>query len=125
VRELKHVIARALVLSPNGVIDDSVVHDALAMSGAAGFTTAVRLAGREEEELRRALERCDWDIYAAGQVLGVSAKTVYRRIERYGLEIPRKWQRRSRRGGAKGVPAVPAERPGPCGGFTVNSPALG
>ena len=125
VRELKHVIARALVLSPAGVIDEAVVDDALAMSGEIGLTLDVRSLDRDEEALRRALDQTEWNIYATAQLLMVTPKTVYQRIRRYGLVIPRKWQRRTRSGADSVMPLLDSDNAGGAGGFTVNSPALG
>ena len=42
--------------------------------------------GEEEESLRRALVACDGDKRAAAARLGVSYRTVLRRVQRYDLE---------------------------------------
>jgi DNA-binding NtrC family response regulator len=98
VRELKHVLTRALVLSPSGVVDEPTVREALTSSRTCRAEAWACSHDPEEQALLQALERTAWDIPQTAQLLNVTSKTVYQRIRRFGLEIPGKWRRRSVRG---------------------------
>jgi transcriptional regulator with PAS, ATPase and Fis domain len=95
VRELRQVLSRALVLAEYGVIDGHVITDAIAMSGVLPPMPAPPVCDAEVEALRQVLEEVRWDTARAAERLGVTRKTVYARIKRCGLVIPRKWHRRS------------------------------
>ena len=102
VRELENVVERAVIMEDGpqvslGSLPDAVV-DVLTADGArpaaapaaAGATpTAGEVRPLEEEEKRiilRALEATGWNIQEASHKLGISRATVYRKLERYGLD---------------------------------------
>jgi transcriptional regulator with PAS, ATPase and Fis domain len=100
VRELRLVVVRAMVLTSNRVLDSDVIIEALAMSNMRTSPVGVRATTSEAAELRAFLESCDWDTLRAAAALGVTRKTIYARIRRLGLTIPRKWHRRRIAGAA-------------------------
>ncbi|HJR63905.1 MAG TPA: sigma-54 dependent transcriptional regulator [Gemmatimonadaceae bacterium] len=91
VRELRNVIERAVLLASGGVIYASD----LPLRGAAARQAPVRpeepLASLEELERRHidaVLRRVSWHQGRAAEILGISPKTLYRKIREYGLQRP-------------------------------------
>jgi DNA-binding NtrC family response regulator len=89
VRELRHVLERAAVLCSGSIIG----HDDLALQGT-GNTSPIQTtyAGRpskspltEKEWILNALEQTHYHRTKAAQLLGVSRKTLYNKMSRYGL----------------------------------------
>ena len=86
VRELKNAIERAALLAPDRVI----VEQDLALPAASLLTST--LASRNLDEPSReavvaALESASGVISRAAQSLGLSRQALYRRMERYGLDL--------------------------------------
>ncbi|HJU64831.1 MAG TPA: sigma-54 dependent transcriptional regulator, partial [Gemmatimonadaceae bacterium] len=91
VRELRNVIERAVLLASGGVIHASD----LPLRGSAPRQTAARadepLASLEDLERRHidtVLRRVSWHQGRAADILGISPKTLYRKIREYGLQRP-------------------------------------
>jgi transcriptional regulator of acetoin/glycerol metabolism len=76
VRQLSNVLERAVILS-----------DAESL-GAPELKPLLRVGGteQEEEELRQALSRTGGDKRAAAEILGVSYRTLQRRVKEHDLE---------------------------------------
>jgi len=93
VRELKQVMERALVLGGGRTIGPEHL---LLDAGAIGSPSEVRVAARqlvseaEREELVRALAACGGNQTRAAEHLGISRRTLVRRLARHGLPRPRK-----------------------------------
>ncbi len=84
VRELSHVIERAVLIRADAQI---VATDLmLARRPEVGSPPLDRLTLDEAEEMliRHALERCDGNVQAAAEQLGLSRSALYRRMEKYG-----------------------------------------
>ncbi|MDE3141754.1 MAG: sigma 54-interacting transcriptional regulator, partial [Pseudomonadota bacterium] len=84
VRELRHVMERAALLCPAGVIDAAAL--TLGTPPAAG--DAVEQMTLEQAEawlVRRALERHADNLQAAADALGITRQALYRRMEKHGL----------------------------------------
>lgn len=47
------------------------------------------LVEAEERETRRALDEAAGNVTAAARALGISKPTIYRRMERYGIQVRR------------------------------------
>jgi len=90
VRELRNVIQRAVVLSGTGLI--SVEHlpenvlRAVASSPAAPAGSVTPIREMERDLILRALEETSQDKRRAAQLLGISLKTLYNKLAKYGIQ---------------------------------------
>jgi DNA-binding NtrC family response regulator len=90
VRELRNVIQRAVVLSGTGVIGvehlpENVLRATSPGSAAAtGSVTPIR--EMERDLILRALEETGQDKRRAAQLLGISLKTLYNKLAKYGIQ---------------------------------------
>jgi transcriptional regulator of acetoin/glycerol metabolism len=76
VRQLSNVLERALILDDNGVVDAGDLEHVLRPTAEA----------EEEERVRAALKEADGDKHNAARILGVSYRTLQRRVKQYDLE---------------------------------------
>ena len=90
VRELRNVIQRAVVLSGTGLIasehlPDNVLRGTVPATGAsAGSVTPIR--EMERDLILRALDETNQDKRKAAQLLGISLKTLYNKLAKYGIQ---------------------------------------
>jgi transcriptional regulator with PAS, ATPase and Fis domain len=90
VRELRNVIQRAVVLSGTGLIGVEHLPDTVlkavapAPAPAAGSVTPIR--EMERDMILRALEETGQDKRKAAQLLGISLKTLYNKLAKYGIQ---------------------------------------
>lgn len=96
VRQLRQTVRRAAFMTEGHVITASAIALALAQGTP---LKGVPVLARQRNDLRiralvRLLESVNWDTAAAAKQLGVTRKTIYARLQKFGLEIPRKHQRR-------------------------------
>jgi DNA-binding NtrC family response regulator len=89
VRELRNVMERAVLLANGGVI---YPHD-LPLGGgppaaAPADDACLTLEEVERRHIERALVRTNWHQGNAASVLGISSKTLYRKIREYGFQRP-------------------------------------
>ena len=97
VRELRNVIERAALLARGQTIravdlGSLVPESAEAASGDGGADRglpALHLETLERMAIQEALDRTGWHQGRASEALGVSARTLHRKIRSYGLERPR------------------------------------
>ncbi|MGQ0539469.1 MAG: sigma-54-dependent transcriptional regulator [Gemmatimonadaceae bacterium] len=89
IRELRNVIERAALLATNGVVD--VADLPLGTAGVRGATPAELLTLQELEKrhIERVLSNVQWHQGRAASILGISSKTLYRKIREYGFNRPR------------------------------------
>ncbi len=91
VRELRNVIERAVLLATDGEIraHDLPLH--ARATGAAPVEEAwdVKLDDLERRHIERVLARTNWHQGRAAAILGISSKTLYRKIREYGFQRPR------------------------------------
>jgi len=89
VRELQHTVERALILTDGTVIDvDDLQFSASGPPEASGAGLGVASLDLEEIEraaVRSALSKHAGNITHAAEELGLTRKSLYRRIEKYGL----------------------------------------
>ena len=91
VRELRNVIQRAVVLSGTGLIEAEHLPDNVlkgitptpASAAAGGIRTIREL---ERDEILRALEDTKQDKRKAAALLGISLKTLYNKLAKYGIQ---------------------------------------
>lgn len=89
VRELSHLIERGVLLSKGSLIeaDDLLLPKQVAASAAP--MDAARLCSLEEVEkvhIENALKQMNWNKTKAADVLGISVRNLYRKIDQYGLK---------------------------------------
>ena len=95
VRELRNVMERAVLLANGGIIQarDLPLHAARGANGANGSSNGsgddVSLAELERRHIESVLSRTNWHQGRAASVLGISSKTLYRKIREYGFHRPR------------------------------------
>ena len=92
IRELRNVIERAVLLANGGVIHahdlplQAVGPNGAAANGAAG--AEMSLAELERRHIETVLTQSNWHQGKAATVLGISSKTLYRKIREYGFKRP-------------------------------------
>ena len=91
VRELRNVMESAVLLANGGVIHarDLPLHDAHAPAKSSSNGEDVSLAELERRHIESVLSRTNWHQGRAATVLGISSKTLYRKIREYGFHRPR------------------------------------
>ncbi|MFA4987763.1 MAG: helix-turn-helix domain-containing protein, partial [Candidatus Brocadiia bacterium] len=93
VRELKHVIEEAALMADGPVLVPEnlrVFRGSNADSGPVGLPLKDAMAEPEKEHIVRTLEKCEWNCSAAAHSLGVSRTTLYSKINKFEIVIPRK-----------------------------------
>jgi transcriptional regulator of acetoin/glycerol metabolism len=88
IRELKQVVDAALAFAGD-CVDVSAVRMALAHRSPAAAAPAPDAFVYERHQLSETLKRCAWDTAQTAAALGVNRATVYRRIKRLGIALPR------------------------------------
>jgi two-component system, NtrC family, response regulator AtoC len=89
VRELKNVIERAVLLAQNGAIDvRDLPLSALGPTQAPSAAAFVSLEEVERDHIQRVLDAVGWHQGRAASVLGISSKTLYRKIRDFGFKRP-------------------------------------
>ena len=92
IRELRNVIERAVLLANGGVINASdlpLQGAGPAPSGANGQAgTSISLADLERQHIETVLNQTHWHQGKAATLLGISSKTLYRKIREYGFKRP-------------------------------------
>jgi DNA-binding NtrC family response regulator len=84
VRELNHVVERAVLMAQENVVK---LRDLALRSGREGPTRLDEMSLEEVEEtlIRKALAKYDGNVSHASNALGLSRSALYRRLQRYGL----------------------------------------
>ncbi len=95
VRELENIIERAVILEDSNEIQVESLPDKLRCRDASPRQlitdrAQVTLEELEKEYLIKVLEDTNWQKKRASSILGINASTLYRKIQRYGLEAGRK-----------------------------------
>jgi DNA-binding NtrC family response regulator len=92
VRELSHVIERAVLMLDGDTVDDAALNlmpeatHALSAAAALAANGSMTVDEAEEQLVRQALERTGGNIQRAATLLGLSRPSLYRRMEKYGIE---------------------------------------
>jgi transcriptional regulator with GAF, ATPase, and Fis domain len=107
VRELRNTIERACILADGGWVTEREVKQSTARPAGTASPLPrpsipslpegeeVRLSARERDHIRLVLERSGGNKVAAARMLGLDRRTLYRRLDRYGLgAIARRGSRR-------------------------------
>jgi len=90
VRELEHAIEHGFVLCPGEIIDMAHIPSEIIRFNRPGDdgtgTSGIKTEAEEKKELISILEKTDWNKAKAARLMGVSRPTLYRKLEKYGLE---------------------------------------
>jgi two-component system response regulator HydG len=90
IRELRNVLERAIILRPEGTItaDDVLLGEVPARDtpSTPGPGDSLNLADVEKQVILQALERAGGNKSEAARLLGITRRTLYGRLERYGIE---------------------------------------
>ena len=91
VRELRNVIERAVLLANGGVIyaRDLPLTTVRPENGGAAPGGELTLEELERRHIEAVLHQANWHQGRAATVLGISSKTLYRKIREYGFQRPR------------------------------------
>jgi transcriptional regulator with PAS, ATPase and Fis domain len=89
VRELKNIVKVCALLAPCAVIETtdlpSAVREGKSQPGTAGSGASGRLDERERNAIREALDEVGGNRRQAARRLGISLRSLYYKLERYGL----------------------------------------
>ena len=92
IRELRNVIERVVLLARGGEREIRAQHLALGSASSASRATIgspTSLAELERQHIDAVLSQTNWHQGNAAEILGISAKTLYRKIREYGFQRPR------------------------------------
>lgn len=92
-QELRNVLERGVLLAHGGVVEArhlALPAGASAMAAAreGGRAVPLTLAALERRHIAEMLERTGWHQGRAAELLGISVKTLYRKIREYGFQRP-------------------------------------
>ena len=85
VRELRNAIERAMILAENGIITERCLPRDL-QEAADGGGQALTLGSVERQHILKLLEAYGGNRQQAAEALGISRKTLYRRLRQYNIE---------------------------------------
>jgi DNA-binding NtrC family response regulator len=84
VRQLQHMMERLVILETGGRIDSAAVRDAIEAMDSREHATET-LADAEAEQIRKVLAATNGNKSRAARILGIERKTLYRKLERMGI----------------------------------------
>jgi DNA-binding NtrC family response regulator len=85
VRELQHAVQRAVILSPGDVIQPADLPDEIRGDRAASASPGGSLEQMERQHIIATLRHVGGHRAKAATVLGIDPKTLYRKIQEYGI----------------------------------------
>ena len=92
VRELENSVEHAVVLAKGSRVEAMDLPAALHEIGRRPMNGRLQrlatMAEKEQEVLREALDKCQWNKKEAARHLGISRNTLYQKIKRYGISRP-------------------------------------
>lgn len=85
IRELQHVIERAVIMTDTGVLTPADLHLPTSPPTGGQFDEGLSLESLEKEAIRQSLLRNGGNLTQAARELGLGRTTLYRKMEKYGL----------------------------------------
>jgi DNA-binding NtrC family response regulator len=85
VRELQHTIEKAVILSESSIITEKDLFFNMGNMASHSVAELFNLEEIEKITIRNAIEKCRGNLTSASELLGISRKTLYNKIEKYGL----------------------------------------
>lgn len=93
VRELENTIERAIIMTEGLTIEQTALPSKMYASDAGVAAESFKLKGTLEELERdymlQVLEETGWQKKRASEILGVDPSTIYRKLQRYGIDPPK------------------------------------
>ena len=93
VRELEHVVERAVALAPHAILSNDDLPPEVLQSDGSGADRVEILPGTlkalQREQVLKMLESAQGNKERTARLLGISRRTLYRLLDRYGLSKPR------------------------------------
>ena len=89
VRELEHTVEHAFVLCHGESIELSHLPVELRSMTTVEKQVILKQSVAGRDDVEKALSKTDWNVAKAARLLGIGRRTIYRRIEQYGLVRPR------------------------------------
>ncbi|MFC2152249.1 sigma-54-dependent transcriptional regulator [Bacteroidota bacterium] len=84
IRELEHAIEKAVILTDSDIIDVADFHFSIPLTETEGIDS-LNLEEIEKNTVKKALKKCGGNISKTAEELGITRKTLYTKIEKYGL----------------------------------------
>ena len=86
VRELEHAVEKAVIMSESGCLGPEDFAFSLNKGVViAGEPECYNLANNEMRVINQAIERCRGNLSQASRILGITRKTLYNKISKYGI----------------------------------------
>ena len=85
VRELRNTVEKICVLSPTGEIGEDDVPDDIKRGGSKNLSTHSTLEETEKAQILAVLDEVGGNRTKAAERLGISRRTIYRKLEEYGM----------------------------------------
>jgi DNA-binding NtrC family response regulator len=94
VRELENTIEQVVILSEGTVILPGALPGKIKSSETSSFQLSAGMSGGsledvEKEYMLRVLEETGWQKKRASEILGIDPSTIYRKLQRYGIDPPK------------------------------------
>ena len=86
IRELRNVIERSIILAENGIITERCLPRELVESAESGDGAALSLASVERQHILKMLEFHGGNRQQTADTLGISRKTLYRKLTEYAID---------------------------------------
>ncbi len=88
IRQLEHAMEHAFILCRGDIITSEHLPDELLTRSRTGYLPAKVDPHEDRGSLLKALQKAGWNKSKAARSLGISVRTIYRKIEKYNLEEP-------------------------------------
>lgn len=85
VRELQHTVEKAVILSESNIISEKDLFFNMGNMTSPSVSELFNLEEIEKITIRNAIDKCRGNLTSASELLGISRKTLYNKIEKYGL----------------------------------------
>jgi len=88
IRELEHALERAFVLCPDRAIQMEHIPAVIRDYTPAARRISLNRTTNDPAEVRKVLEKTDWNFSKAARILGISRMTIYRKCQKYDITRP-------------------------------------